>query len=450
MIADLNNLKKVLKSVLESKYLDSLAIKEEFILRTRKITGSNFVYSLIFLLSSGAINLRKIKESVFFNGDISREAINKKFNNKSVRFFKKIFINLIKNELSFGKKINTIFSDIKILDSSYFLFHNGLINIFPHIGIVEKSGAKMQLFYSYLKNGIFNVEFKKSRMNDQSYVRYVLKHLNKGELFLADKAYLVINFLIKLNKKGVYFVGGYNKQNIYKRTINKKDKRRFDYEKIDIIEYLSGRKGNFREEFYMYNSKKESQKLKISLVFFKLSEEKSNLNRMNAKKNAKKNNKSKTPTKITLALAGWRIYITNIEADVLSLKDIASIYRVRWQVELIFKNYKSIMKLDKYNVKSNKYRVKTEFYANMIIFIIADKTFNSLKYITDKEMSFYKFTSLFEQYIPFIAQAINKNFNAFFKVIKVIIELALKSSGMGIQKSRKTTAELLDGIGSLS
>jgi len=441
MIADLNKVKQVLKSSLNTKHLNALALKEGFILRNRKITGAKFVYSLIFLLSSGAINLRKIKESVFFNGNISREAINKKFNNKSVRFLKKISFDLIKKKVFFNKKSILIFNDIKILDSSYFLLHNGLIKVFPYIGGAQKSGAKMQLFYSYLKNGIFNIEFKKSRMNDQNYVKYIAKYLNKGELFLADKAYLVIGFLIRLNKKGVYFIGGYNRQDLY---IKNKNENGVTYKKVNIIDYLSVKTSDFREDFYMYNSKNKNNRwLAVSVIFFKLSEEKSNLNKMNARKSAKKHNKSKAPTAKTLALSEWRVYITNIKENILSLKDIASIYRVRWQVELIFKNYKSIMKLEKYNVKSNEHRVKTEFYAHMIIFIIFDKLFTTLQSQSSKEFSFYKFSSLFEQYIPFMAKAINQNFKTFFQIIEEVMKIALKSSTIGIQRNRKTTWQLI-------
>ena len=40
------------------------------------------------------------------------------------------------------------------------------------------------------------------------------------------------------------------------------------------------------------------------------------------------------------------MYFTNISNDVLAAEDIASLYRARWEIELIFKELKSKCALD--------------------------------------------------------------------------------------------------------
>jgi len=48
----------------------------------------------------------------------------------------------------------------------------------------------------------------------------------------------------------------------------------------------------------------------------------------------------------------YHVYMTNIPPDVLSAEDIAALYKVRWEVELVFKELKSQYALDKVKTKN--------------------------------------------------------------------------------------------------
>ncbi len=47
------------------------------------------------------------------------------------------------------------------------------------------------------------------------------------------------------------------------------------------------------------------------------------------------------PSEKSLAWCEWTIYVTNVEADRLSWKEMVVLYRARWQIELLFKLWKS-------------------------------------------------------------------------------------------------------------
>jgi len=51
--------------------------------------------------------------------------------------------------------------------------------------------------------------------------------------------------------------------------------------------------------------------------------------------------KGRTASDERLAWCGWTIYVTNVEADRLSWNECVVLYRTRWQIELIFKLWKS-------------------------------------------------------------------------------------------------------------
>jgi IS4 transposase len=65
-------------------------------------------------------------------------------------------------------------------------------------------------------------------------------------------------------------------------------------------------------------------------------------------KNANANNKKKgyVTSKEYLDRARFNLFITNIEKDVLETEAIGKIYKLRWQVELVFKAWKSIFGID--------------------------------------------------------------------------------------------------------
>ena len=54
----------------------------------------------------------------------------------------------------------------------------------------------------------------------------------------------------------------------------------------------------------------------------------------------------RTLTAPTLAVAGWLLLITTLDARTWSTADVLTLYRARWQVELVFKKMKQLLRLN--------------------------------------------------------------------------------------------------------
>src|SRR4029450_7572210 len=65
----------------------------------------------------------------------------------------------------------------------------------------------------------------------------------------------------------------------------------------------------------------------------------------------------RTITASTLAVAGWLLLITTLDADTWSTADVLYVYRARWQVELVFKKMKQLLRL---NQIRSKHRTSVE------------------------------------------------------------------------------------------
>jgi IS4 transposase len=66
----------------------------------------------------------------------------------------------------------------------------------------------------------------------------------------------------------------------------------------------------------------------------------------------------------------YNIFITNVEASVLSAPEIAEAYKVRWQIEILFKSWKSGFKLQRilHHGCTNIHRVNATIYL-LLMFI---------------------------------------------------------------------------------
>lgn len=68
------------------------------------------------------------------------------------------------------------------------------------------------------------------------------------------------------------------------------------------------------------------------------------------------------------------VFITNIQDNLLSANQIMMLYRLRWQVELIFKTWKSHKCIDQYKTMK-KDRMECYLYADLLLSIIQGKLF---------------------------------------------------------------------------
>ena len=70
-----------------------------------------------------------------------------------------------------------------------------------------------------------------------------------------------------------------------------------------------------------------------------------------------------------LALADWTVFLTNAPVDLLSLSDALVLGRARWQIELLFRLWKTHGEIDQ--SRSHKpWRILAEVYAKLIGMII--------------------------------------------------------------------------------
>jgi hypothetical protein len=87
--------------------------------------------------------------------------------------------------------------------------------------------------------------------------------------------------------------------------------------------------------------------------------------RAHGRANAKPQRKHKKTSKARLLLLDWTILITNVPQQQLSIDEALVLARLRWQIELCWKLWKQMSKVDTWR-SAKPYRILTEIYAKLL------------------------------------------------------------------------------------
>lgn len=415
-----------------------IAKKTGFISRERKITAPDFFFSLVFRSSKQLpVSLRNL--AVFFEKTVSRTAVHKKFNEKASLFFKQ-YLEFILSQKIKNSKINTAYLDyfnkIILVDSSSWNISPELQKVFPGSGGSGSSaGCKIQFLYEYKTGSMNSVAITEGSSPDQKYSKKIPEKIGENDLVIFDLGYWGFDTFSQIEKKGAYYITRLN------TSVNLWLKDGENFIALELHNFFKKRI-EVSLEFNVYMNKDQKKRL----VAFRAPEEVANRRRANLRKNAKK--KGRTPSEKSLNMCDWSIFITNCNENILPGEMIRSLYRIRWSIELVFKNWKSILKIQNCNAKSNKNRLLCELYGKLILAVIVHNSYgclNSYMWNTErKEISFWCLWNFIIDHAQRMHEVIKVSVDKFIFLYNSYMTEVQKNCIKYHQPSRKTTLQQID------
>ncbi len=233
-------------------------------------------------------------------------------------------------------------------------FYKGYGSSYQGHKIPTKAGIKLQFVFDYLNQTVDRLDLREGKRSDQGYKDY-LNDVSANDLFIADLGYFVPNSFKKIDESKGYFISRY-----------KTDTNLYDvdtHQKLDLLEDLGHQE--FLDKQVLLGKEVKQQ---VRIICTKLPVEQSIARRRKANKLAKSHGYKSSQK--NQQLLDWSIFITNIPENKISSDKIFLIYRLRWQIELLFKLYKSYIQLEKLKGKLNSSRILCELYAKLCIGII--------------------------------------------------------------------------------
>lgn len=403
--------------------LNRLGRKTGFNQRKGGIPGYAFADTLIFpgtAYDKHSLNDQSSSLKIRHDIDITKQGINERYTDKTIDFIKSILFELLRKVIPDNPSIEELshFEAVRIKDSTCFQVPEHLLEYFPGSGgSASKAMVRIQFEYDAKSGEVLDLSLHAFNEQDQSDSVNTLHTIKENELCIRDLGYVNRKFpeaLIRcrahyLNRSaangGIYFEkgAGIEKANFVglKRSMTKKRIRI-----LDTTAYLYGGDNKFKTRMILEMLPDDVVSERIRKI----------------KAEAKKNKSN--PSAEHMARAYFNIFITSVSPDILPKEKVRELYCLRWQIELVFKTWKSFGELHK--TKKMKYaRFVSSIYARLIMLMLNWKIFWELllkKWASEKLlMSIHKFYKLMISNISEIREAVSKSANCFHKKINTIL-----------------------------
>ena len=417
-----------------------MAKKAGFVERTSPITGFRFFLTFTNgLLNTADGTLNQL--IAFLNSssgvNVSPQAFDKRISDNGKEFLEMCLKRAIKmsvKQTNIDNDMLSFFTHIYIIDSINFDLHPSLKEIFKGSGgSASESSMRIQFVYDYLTGEMY-IRIGDTDTADAVTLNDIVKENNLStdgnSLFLGDLGYFKTEtFLILNGKKDQFFLSKLKyKVKIYNTEGNE----------INILE-------KFKSNLNTIDINITIGQLNCKLIVQKLLSETINTKIRRANKNSKKGKAISKEYKLFLS---YGVFITNLP-DQYNFRALFTIYRIRWQIELIFKTWKSILNINKIrSAKEN--RIMCEVYGKLIMASLTDKIYLQVQLIYQINLSYHKslqfIKSLAVKWVMAIIEGTEKH-KQFIKYMSNQIARFCKKNEQKNKKNIETLLqeELIDG-----
>ena len=128
-------------------------------------------------------------------------------------------------------------------------------------------------------------------------------------------------------------------------------------------------------------------------------------------------------------LQGFNLFISNAPNQLLPAEMFRPVYSLRWQIELVFKTWKSLWKIDKVK-KVKKERLECYIYSKLFIIVLSLNmlwiTHNLMRGLYGKNLSFYKALKTWIRSLSRFIEAFFNGMEAVTNYLKKFLELSCR------------------------
>jgi hypothetical protein len=366
-----------LGSFFDKDRIEAEAREAKFIQRPRKLTGVAFLG--VCVMQSFGQSLSMLCGMLGeFSITMCEQSLHERFSNNALWFMKRLFGQMLEIELSGSGPMNFLskFSGVFIQDSTVVKLPDGMAGLFKGTGGSAGASSVKLDFWLDVQGTACWVDVRAGASSDNT---QPVSKPRAGALYLRDLGYFNMAFFVLIVEAGAYFLSRLkSKTAVYGDKSGKTvidigalaKKLRVD-ETLSISAFIGSRKF-----------------VPVSLLIQKLPPE------VVAAKIARvKKDRHKRMTKVTKETLEWcefNSYVTNIPLGWFDALTVIKIYAIRWQIEIIFKVWKSIFKIAEIG-KMNACRIQCMLYGKLIWVLMHMKVFRVLKKniygVSQKELS---------------------------------------------------------------
>ena len=264
---------------------------------------------------------------------VTTQAVEQRHTPRMIAFLETLFRGAARIVVGSDKALAPIlerFPSVTVLDSSTITLPDGQAETFPGCGGSHgggKAALKLQTELDLRRGALTCVEVESGKSADNATARQHVRR-EPGSLRIADLGYFCLAVFAAMAGAGEHYLSRLQ----FGLRISSPDGS-----DIDLLPWLAARGKTFVDENVLLGRR---DRLTARLLAWRVPEEQANRRRQKLR-DAHRRKWNKEPSVARLAWCDWTILVTSVPAAMLTPKEAVALYRARWQVELLFKRWKS-------------------------------------------------------------------------------------------------------------
>ncbi len=360
---------KRLQQLFAKSGLESLAASTGFVQRSRKLTGHMFALLCMQGVSREglAVSLNELCGTAGLLGvQLVAQSLNERFNERAVTFMEQVFGTVVGLRLG-QSALETLpfFSGIYLEDATVCQLPERLGGLFKGSGGgASRAGIKINGLFD-IKFGQWKVRFKDAASADNS---TDLLAVPAGSLWLRDLGYFRLADFERIGAQKAWYVSRLAPRVSLYRTTDP------GCPAVDLLRLSRSMKEGQAFDLPLFMGKQ--RRMPVRLVIQRVPQKVADMKRHRLRKAARR--KRWNITKERLEMCNLNLFITNLPTGRWSAQQVMSLYTIRWQIEIMFKVWKSIFKIGKPG-PMNPHRFLCLLYGQMAWAVLNAKIFHLFK-----------------------------------------------------------------------
>ncbi len=315
---------------------EEVAQQAPVVLRRRKFTTATLAKTFVFgfLNHPRASDEELAQTAGLFGVHVTTQALEQRFTPRLAAFLEALFRKATGHAVGARKALAPIlerFPAVYLLDSTSESLPDAQRDRFPGCGGSHGGGQaamKLQALWELRGGALQAVRIEAGRDCDYK-TPLQAAPLTPGSLRIADLGYFDTAVLQQMARAGVYFL---SRLQFGTAAFSPEGRP------LPLLEWLAQQPGPFVDRQVLVGTER---KVPCRIIAWRLPEEQANRRRQKLIAEARRKD-GRTPSKERLAWCDWTILVTNTPPELLRPKEAAVLYRARWQIELLFKRWKSL------------------------------------------------------------------------------------------------------------
>jgi len=344
--------------------IDDLARTTLCVRRQRKFSGASLARTLILtvIFRPTAKNRDYQARASKLGVQVTEEAIDHRFTDELVLFLEQILQQAVSQTLAakaFTTPLLRKFSDVRIGDSTSIRLPDEFADRFPGCGgrgTACRAAMKIQALWSLIRGELLGWQIESGRSSDaKSEIAEISPPAKSLSVF--DLGYFSLERFRRVEEGNAYWISRFQHgTKVFDATGKSLDLRTFLRQE--------GENGLVDARILLG----EKERLACRLIAVRVPAEVAARRRQKAREKAYDHGRE--PSQEFLELQEWTIFVTNCGGELLTWKEVVVLYRARWQIELLFKLWKSHNHVAELEAGVSPQRQLAVLYAKLIGVIV--------------------------------------------------------------------------------